>query len=229
VSPLTSSLNNWLREKLGLPSIEWRSARYRAWEFRHAGEADLRRAERDEDALTRARELATNGDQVSAFRIWQEQASEGSVWAMYELALCYRRGKGVTSDDESAEEWCRRAFEGGSERALLWYIGMLARRGDYVQAEAVCTVSAEKGSAAAIYWLAWFRIRRSAKPATYRSVRPLLEEAAAAGNPRAIRVLGYWMAHGRFGLREVPAGLRLAWETSGLEFDEFRAEQRAAA
>jgi TPR repeat protein len=216
----------WLRSKLGLPSKETRFGRYRHWEYAQANDAEIWDSDPNKDELVRAQELAKAGDQGGAFRIWHALAERGSVWSMLEVARCYRRGVSVPSDATRAEDWCRRAFEAGSQRALLWYGGMLVSRGDIDRGEAIFRVGASQDWAPAIYWLAWCQLQRSNERSTYLSVRPLLERAAAAGNPRARQALAWWMARGRFGLSVIPAGLRLAWKSSGIELAEIEAGKK---
>jgi len=152
---------------------------------------------------------AFNVDANAGFRRVLALAEQGSVWNMLQVANFYLHGVGIRRDPDVAEEWWRRAFEGGSERAQLYYGKSLWMRGDYAKCEEVFSVGAAKDWAPALYWLARCRLRRCDNPETLREVRPMLELASEKGSLAARYLLARRMLRGRFGLREIPRGWRL--------------------
>jgi hypothetical protein len=131
------------------------------------------------------------------------------------MAWCYHTGTGVPSDPAHSEEWYRRGFEAGSQRALLEYGKLKASQRDFDACDAIFSVGAANDWAPAQYWLACARFWKSRTPATLRRIRPLLESAAAKGSPAAKWFLGFYMGRGWFGLRAIPAGFGLVMEFSG--------------
>lgn len=56
-------------------------------------------------------------DYEKAFKYQMMAAEQGNLWGMYNVGLCYRNGEGVDADSIKAEEWLRKASEGGLEEA----------------------------------------------------------------------------------------------------------------
>ena len=63
-------------------------------------------------------------DPTKAFQQFRDLAAQGSVWSMNIVGHAYTRGRGVQVDLAQAEKWYRRAFEAGSDRALLGLTGI---------------------------------------------------------------------------------------------------------
>ena len=49
---------------------------------------------------------------------YQKAANAGDATAMYKLAVCYEEGRGVTKEQETADEWFEAAARKGEERAI---------------------------------------------------------------------------------------------------------------
>ncbi len=149
-------------------------------------------------------------NQSAAFQIYLELAELGSVWSMRELGRCYARGLGVAEDHEKAESWLRRAADGGYQLALMALAELAASMGDLSKAQSILAKSVADGWTPACFWFAQYRLKQSPTRSTYRAARPLLDAAAKEGHPVARAFLARYSITGRFGVREIPAGLREA-------------------
>ncbi len=125
---------------------------------------------------------------------------------MIEIASCYEFGRGVLRDEAEADQWYFRAFEGGSQFAMLKCAKAAASRQDFALCEEILKVGVDQDWPPAVFWLAWYRHRQSGSRATYRAIRPLLEKAAKRGHPAARMILGNLMVRGKFGVFRVPQG-----------------------
>lgn len=201
----------WLRKTLDLPTPEDRSRLLWAWDIQQANDWKIVSADPD---YAQVKEAARRLDSApeAAFGALLEFAERGSVWGMVQVAYCYHAGRGVAADMTRAEDWYRRAAEGGSQHAALSYGRILWHRGELDRCEAVFGAAAADDWAPAQYWLARTLVRKSRKRATLRRVRPLLESAVAKGSPAAKWFLAYYLVRGWLGLREIPAGFRMAWQ-----------------
>lgn len=54
-----------------------------------------------------------NQDYSKAFSLWKRSARSNNPAAMYNIALLYEQGKGVTQDDSKSQKWYQRAAENG--------------------------------------------------------------------------------------------------------------------
>ncbi len=84
-----------------------------------AGNGDALWAKEHEPDRLRAAYALWNSDPGRAFREFLACAEAGSVWSMSQVAWAYSEGKGTAVDLSAAEAWNRRAFEGGSDNAML--------------------------------------------------------------------------------------------------------------
>ncbi len=154
----------------------------RAWDRAQTNDSAVLESDPHEERARNAAALLKT-DPDTAFPILLALAEAGSVWSMLQVAFCYLEGRGVEPSAASAEEWYRRAFEGGSQRALLDYCAVLGRRGDLDLREAAYSAGAAKDWAPALCGLAQVRMMRSKSRRTAREVRPLVERAAELGKP----------------------------------------------
>ncbi|MFA6117035.1 MAG: hypothetical protein WC729_23760 [Sphingomonas sp.] len=125
------------------------------------------------------------------------------------LAWHHHTGTGVPPDFEQAQEYYRRAISGGSWMATIGYARLLALHGHYDHCEKLLEDGVGSDFIPAYFWLAWFRHERSPGGKARRAVKPLLEYAADKGHPGAKIILGRWLTIGKFGIREIPRGIRL--------------------
>lgn len=191
-APLTTSLNQRLLD----------------WDYAQANDREIWDRESEKDRIKEAADVRRINP-VASFELLSELAERGSLWSMLRVASAYEDGIGVARNPVAAEEWYRRAYEGGSERALLCYARLLGLRGDLSKCEEVYSVGAARDFAPALYWLARNRLRRFPNRRTRLEVRPLLERATAKGSLNAQKLLARKMLGGQFGLREIPRGLQL--------------------
>jgi hypothetical protein len=187
----------------------WRRAN--AWDFEQADDTALLERDTEQDRIKEAF-LVRETDPEAGFQRLLELAEHGSVWSMNHVANSFHRGLGIARDPTKAEDWFRRAFEGGSEYAQLRYGKILGQIGDFDKCEKVFAVGVAKDWAPALYWSARYRLRRSNTRKTLKQIRPLLERASAKGSVPAYQLLASATLWGGFGLREIPYGLRLVWE-----------------
>jgi TPR repeat protein len=197
-----------LRSKSGIPTNAEISNRYLLWDYAQANDLEIWTADPNKDELRKAIALRKI-DPENGFRQLLRLAESGSVWGMLETGVNYRDGAGATLDRQRAKEWEKLASENGCQTALLVYCTMLMTDGDLDGAIKALRIEAAKDWPPALYWLSVCRSRQSRSRKTMLEVRSLLERAAALGSPGAQRNLAIYMAKGRFGLREIPRGLRL--------------------
>ena len=117
-------------------------------------------------------------------------AKRGSVWSMIQVAHCYGVGWGTPVDPLREEDWYRRAFEAGSERALLDYGALLFSRGAIDLAEGVYETGAGKGWAPAMCHLARLRLKQPSPREGRMAIYSLLESAREQGSPCGPMVSG---------------------------------------
>jgi TPR repeat protein len=177
----------------------------KAWDSAQSNKGEILEREADRDGLMQAFDLSDSNPRA-AFQLWLDLAGRGSVWSMHEVAMYYSGRSGFAREPGEAEKWSRRGFEAGDQRALLQYVGIAMERGDFATAEAILQRGVDQDWAPALFWLAWYRHERSDTRETLRDIRPLLEGAALKGHPAAQMMLGRFLAHGKFGVREIPAG-----------------------
>lgn len=192
----------------------WRHSE--AWERAHSNDREMWAKESDQ-----AREILNAAASMSekdpaALQLYLKAADSGSVVAAGRVGWQYWTGTGTPRDPIKAQEYYRRAIEGGSWTATIHYATLLNELGHYETCDQVLEDGVAIGFVPSFFWLAWLRYKRSKTRAKCREVRPLLEYAAKAGHPGARRKLSHWMLLGRFGLRDffrgVPLSLRLARE-----------------
>jgi TPR repeat protein len=176
------------------------------WEYAQANDDALWASESDphrvRDALSRLRSRPSE-----AFEESLALALGGSVIAMNTVGECYFWGNGVKRDPSIGESWFRKAYERGSQRALLNYGKALYYRGDFTGAEAVFRRGADQDWTPALCWLAstlWWKPHRPND-----EIRRLWEQAVAKGHPTAPWGLGRVLVSGRCGLLAIPRGLRI--------------------
>ncbi|MBN8811330.1 MULTISPECIES: hypothetical protein [unclassified Sphingomonas] len=202
---LCAWLCRWLGA--GLADSFWKQSG--DWERAHSNdyalwlEAPVETRERAEAALA-----IFDADPEAALRTFLDLAESGMPWAMEAVAGYYERGTVVAADFGQAQDQYRRAIEAGSWAATIGYAKLLARHGHFDTCDTLLRDCAEQDFVPACFWLAWYRLKRSRSAATCREVRPLLERAADAGHPAAGIVLARLKLLGKFGFREIPAGLR---------------------
>jgi TPR repeat protein len=205
----------WLCGKISAGCAETDAAvraRLRAWDYAQANDWEVWDRDPEKDRMLEAYQLRA-ADPQAAFARLLMLAEQGSVWSMLNVAAYYEVGIGVEADPIRQEEWLRRAFEGGSEQALLRYAWICRQRGDFARCEELYAVGAARDWAPALYGLAWYRLRRSKSRETLDEVRSLLERAVAKGSLAAQRHLARLMLKGSYGLRHIPEGLILAIDT----------------
>jgi TPR repeat protein len=198
------------------------------WDYAQASDRALLDADPNKDQVLYAAALLRSNEE-KAFPTLLAFAEQGSAWSMNQVAWCCFRGLGVASSMAEAEDWYRRAYEAGSGQGLLNYGRMLGRRGELELREAVYRVGADRGLAPAAYQLAKLRLQKSKTRQTLNEVRPLLELAAERGSPAASGLLAVNMARGRFGILEVPRGIRLMLKVVTDMLAKRDAEAKAAA
>jgi len=182
-----------------------------AWERAHSNDSELwseeglRNRELIEQAYARFKT-----DPAASFRLYLEAAEAGSAWAMEEVALQYATGTAVAADLEKAQEYYARAIGAGSWRATLQYARFLAEHDRHDECESVLEDGVASDFVPACFWLARLRYERCQSRKLCREIRPMLEHAAGKGHPEAQVLLGRLMVRGKFGLREIPAGIKLA-------------------
>jgi TPR repeat protein len=135
---------------------------------------------------------------------------DGSPWSAICLGAAFEAGVGTECDLAQAEKWYRRAFEGGSDEALIRLGALYVESQQYAKAEEVYRRGAERNWAPAMYRLASVYAKRPDWRRRRDEARTLLERAGAADDILAKRFLAGAMVRGWFGVRYIPEGFRLA-------------------
>jgi TPR repeat protein len=200
----------WLSDKLAAaieaPACDELNQYFSDWDYAHANDQAMDAAETNWDRVREAYSLQ-DSDPEQAFDMFLALAEQGSVRGMIYVGWQYDN---VRADTRKAEYWYRRAFEVGSEHALLSLAQLLYQRGAFDLYEDVCRASAENGWAPAMHRLAHVRLKRAKDRRTLSEVRDLLERAAQQNCPGAQYLLAQLLMRGRFGLREISRGTDLA-------------------
>jgi hypothetical protein len=145
-----------------------------------------------------------------AFAQFLAFAEAGSVWSMLQVGNAYESGRGVALDRVRAEEWHSKAYEGGSDYGLVRAAMLAFRRSDVTKARTLLRVGVDRGLAPAMRYLAWMELKLSRR----EEARALYEQAIASGDFPARMYFSRAKAIGRFGLKEVPAGIRSLFAAS---------------
>jgi TPR repeat protein len=219
---LKSALDKW-----GDPKVpeDYRSLS-RAWEIAQCNDGAVYSDDLLADAAEEARAL-TQINPPAGFSWMLRLAEQGSVWAMQIVAHDYQFGIGVAADETKAEDWLRRAFEGGSQSAQLYYGFRLMRRRAWREAEEVFRVGVVDDWAPAMYYFARAKIRQSGTRKTFAEVLPILERGTAKGSLDGELFLALQLMLGRGGLRRIPEGLRRSYAFIDL-IEQRKAEMKAS-
>lgn len=207
-----------------------------AWERAQSNESELWSEESDQNRELIEQALAIRKtDPSGAFQRHVEAAEAGSVWSMQKVGWHYWTGTGVAADFGKALEYYYRAIRAGSWMATIDYARVLEELGHHDHYERVLEDGVGSDFVPAYFWLAWCRYERSKTRDMCREVRPMLEYAAGKGHPAAKRMLARWMLLGKFGLRDIPGGVKLAlrfaiqWAREAPEDADFRRTADQAA
>jgi hypothetical protein len=167
-------------------------------------------------------------DPAESFRQFLALAESGSVWSMATVGQLFESGTGTARDSAQAEEWLLRAYRAGSDYGLIWLGLLYQERSLHEKAQDVFHTGVERGFEPAMFYLARSYWNSAEWPQRRDETLALLKRGSAAGDLWAKRFLANAMMRGYFGLRLIPAGIRLL-----LNFAEDLAElvedERAAA
>lgn len=190
-----------------------------AWERTHSNDREIWSKESDEARETLNAAAAMSETDPATLKLYLDAAEAGSVIAMGRVGWQYWTGTGTAPDLAKAQDYYRRAIQGGSWTATIQYARLLDELGHHETCDQVLEDGVAVGFVPAYFWLARLRYNRSGTREACREIRPLLEYAARAGHPGARRKLSQWMLLGRFGPREIFRGVllnfRLAREYAG--------------
>lgn len=204
-------LRAWLWAKLDMPAYEAaRVRRHRSWDHAQANDWATLETDPAKDEVTEAAALLDR-DPDRAFASLLAFAQQGSVWSMVNIGWCFEVGRGAAVSSADAEYWYRRAYEAGCDRALIEYGRMLGARGAVDLQQQVYAAGAARNWPPAMQRSAQLELRYARTLEEHLKLKPVLERAVELGSPGARRVLAWYLVHGRFGVRNVPAGLRLAY------------------
>ena len=182
-----------------------------AWERAHSNDHEMWSKESDQAQEILNAAAAMSEMDPATLQLYLKAADAGSVVASERVGWQYWTGTGTPPDPAKAQEYYRRAIEGGSWTATIHYARLLDELGYHDTCDKVLEGGVGVGFVPSFLWLAWLRYKRSKARATCSEVRPLLESAARAGHPGAMRKLSQWMVLGKFGPLEVFRGLLLSF------------------
>jgi hypothetical protein len=167
-------------------------------------------------------------DPAESFRQFLALAESGSIWSMATVGQLFQSGTGTPRDLAQAEVWLLRAYRAGSDNGLIW-LGLLYQdSSQHEKAQDVFRTGAERGFVPALLYLARSNWNSADWPQRRDETLSLLKRGSAAGDLSAKRFLANAMMHGHFGLRLIPAGIRLLFNFAE-DFAKLVEDERAAA
>jgi TPR repeat protein len=166
-----------------------------------------------------------------AFSQFLSLAEDGSIWSMAQVGYAHEAGEGTRRDRVQAEKWYLKAYEEGSDFGLLRSSVLALKRGDEARAREILNNGISRGLTKAMTALAGMELSLSRTEEARSRARGLYEQAIALGDLPAKMAFARAMAHGRFGLKLIPTGIRsllAAAKEFGAEVDA-RAHARSNA
>jgi uncharacterized protein len=139
----------------------------------------------------------------------RDLADRGSVMSMIYIANAYRNGVGTNTDLRQAEEWYRRAADGGSILASYELGRVFLERKEYHSAKEAFDIGVSQNYPPSMHMLALMYLRGTGVVRDISKARDLLERAAALGHIFSKRNIGVLLMKGHFGLSQVPKGVLL--------------------
>ena len=176
-----------------------------AWLYAQSNNVEIMERETDPEAVHQAYEQT---DPAESFRQYLALAERGSVWCMASVGQMFQTGTGTTQDLAQAEKWLIRAYQAGSDYALIC-LGCLYQRSERSEkAQEVYRTGVERGFVPAMVYLA-ASYRKSPDWTQRRNeTLKLLEHGRASGDLFARHWLTTAMARGWFGIGYIPEGVR---------------------
>ena len=220
------AVDRWLSKAADFPDRDETLALHKQWDFEQTNDQTIANEDPFSEVVAEALAFQEESPAAALARLI-ELAEQGSISSLRAVAYRYTNGIGVQRDEEEAERWNRRAMEAGSLSALLECGRRCWQREDWDGCERIYGVGAAMDWAPAMYWLARVRLHRSKSRATLNEVRPLLEGAASKGSLAAQKLLSENLILGRFGLRQIPRGWRMAWWLATVETMTWRSKRVA--
>lgn len=167
-------------------------------------------AEPDQAALRRTFERMKT-DAAQAVPELEALAGRGSLVSMILLgSLLYQGAPGLSPSPDRAKAWLRRAADGGSLDGLFRLSSVYVAEKDFAQARDGFADAAQKGYLPAMNALAGMYSSGTGGPADPQAAKDLCEKASLGGHVIARARLARLLMSGRFGVREIPRGFRLA-------------------
>lgn len=201
----------WVLGKLDVPNCyDGFSDDAATWDDAHATDRKLWDGDPDRDRIREAERLLEL-EPERAFGILVRLAEQGSVWSMLKVGQCYYHGRGVEIDFEEGGHWYTQAAQNGSEHAQLYLGRHYFKQGEIDECETIFAAGVANDWAPALYWSGWCQLQRTWTRESAAKARQLLMRAAALGSPAAELAFAQNLMNGRFGLREIPRGMKLKW------------------
>jgi TPR repeat protein len=182
--------------------------KYLEWLEAQSNSVALMEREADPQLVYQAHDLRET-DPAACFKKYLSLAESGSVWSMATVGTLFESGEGTDRDLAQAEAWYSRAYEAGSDYALIWLGRLYLESNRLEKAEEVFRTGVDRGFAPAMYYLAFSYWKSGDWLQKRNEAMSLLQRGATAGDLGAQRFLVASMLRGRFGFRHVPAGFRL--------------------
>jgi TPR repeat protein len=187
--------------------------KWRAWSDMQMNNMEIWDRETERKRIEYAHSLWKT-DPAQCFKEYLALSEAGSLWSAICVGAAFENGIGSPPDLVQAEKWYRRAYEGGSDDALLRLGALYLRSREYAKAEEVYRAGIERNLAPAMHDLAWIYWKSCDWRSRRDEARTLLERGSAAGDIFAKRFLASALARGGFGLRHIPEGFRLMFSVA---------------
>jgi TPR repeat protein len=136
-------------------------------------------------------------------------ADRGSLASMVYLAEAYTKGLGTSVDLLQAEEWYKRAAQGGSVLASYHLGRSYLAKNDYLNAMKAFESGALAGYMPSTRQLGGLYLRGTGVERDLNKAREFFERASASGNVFAKRDLAYLLIRGHFGFLQILRGAGL--------------------
>jgi hypothetical protein len=198
-----------------------------AWLEAQSNSVAIMEQESDPQPVYQAYDLL-HADPAESFKQLLALAENGSIWSMATVGKLFENGTGTMRDLAQAEEWLVRAYKAGSDYGLIWLGLLYQESSQHEKAQDVFRTGVERGFVPAMFYLAWSYHNSADWPQRRDEVLTLLERGSAAGDLSAKRFLANVMMRGQFGLRHVPAGIRLLFNFAK-DFARLVEDEKATA
>lgn len=146
---------------------------------------------------------------LEAINDLEKLAERGSLMSMVYLGGAYEDGIAVLKNESQAENWYRRAMDGGSNLAVYYLGHLYLDKQDYLKAKEIFSYGDLKGYSPTTYRLAYMYLDGKGIPKDERKAFELFKKASDDGHVFAKRKLAGIYLSGKYGVTNIFKGFFL--------------------